>query len=102
MKKEELKKQIHKVFMKHDLIGVIGDGWPVNEYQMEESKIWHYVYNNPNASEKEIYKELVRIIEDWFWESPLDYQTLQNLKEMSIKISTLTQWVKVEYKEIKS
>lgn len=83
MNKIELLNISRKVFHKYDLIWVIADDGPEDEYQMEESKISQFIYNNPHVIEKEIYNELVNIIEDWFWISPLDEVTTNTLNLMA-------------------
>lgn len=83
---QKLLNVIHKIFIKYDIIWVIEKGFPDDEYQLEESKLFTYIENNPNSTELGIYNELVKIIEDWFWDSPLYKETLNKLKRMSNEI----------------
>lgn len=87
MKKNDLKKEIiHIIFVKYDLIWVINKWFPDDEYQLEEAYLYKYIDDNPNATELDIYNELVRIIEDWFWVWPLHIETLNTLKKMAEEI----------------
>ena len=87
MKNNDLKRKIiHVTFVKYDLIWVISKWFPDDEYHLEEAYLDKYITENQNATELDIYNKLVRIIEDWFWTSPLHIETLNILKKMAEEI----------------
>ena len=87
IRNKKLEDIIHTVFVKYDLIWVIKKWFPEDEYQMEEAKLYVYIENKINIiSISLINNKLIKIMEDWFWESPLDIKTLKILKKMAEEI----------------
>ena len=84
-----IKSKINNIFIKYDIIWAIKFWAPLDEYNLESWKIYSYVNENDSINENDIYNELVKIIEEWFWLSPLYTETLKILKLMSKEIYLL-------------
>jgi hypothetical protein len=92
MNKEKLILNIHQVFKEHDILWLIRDWFPENEYQMEESKLSIYILSTPDITLKHIEKKLIEIINEWVWWNMINkhieyYGPI--IKKMSLKIYKL-------------
>ncbi len=99
MIKKNIKELIHNIFIKHDIVWLIKDWFPENEYELEEHKVFLYLdsLNPSEINQENIYKKMREIIIEWLGENIINDHNIYYdpiIKEMSWEIFIGLQMIK--------